>query len=465
MRPHEHTQPAQSETMAQRVRVARPIWQALCLAAGVRNLKDLLPRRVRHRKARLGQPDHRWFKAIIAFDKHPAPLIGVQTVKRDHLFIAAVLVPVDHLTVLRDRHLDHDSRHIAVPALLLRPPNRSGPAPFPVRSDRCQRLARYPVVPPLPFSDSFSKACRRVTRGLGTGQFPDQQRRSLAQPQTARPQRLSERQIPAGVAATPRLVIAVVAAVARQTHVAPLPVRGRREPLHPHRAPVRRSKRRRLDRAATDHAALLLPFIEAAACSQLAGELSAADSPRVALIPPPPVLEIEQVSLGSVAPVHALRRQKRHVQPQVVRVSGLGTETQPLRRDAIEVEQNIKVGRSVRTKQEWLAGTNTKCPLAILQVREKSLRRPPGSPGGASLEQPPLCCHTRTFHSNRIPLSSHAPRTYSPNGAACRTLGRSRCRSSAPLPSVSMHGMPRKGCQTGAGGCIVTQLPTDWSCP
>ena len=173
MRVHEHTQPAQSETMAQRVRVARAILQALRLAASVRNLENFLPRRVRHRKARFRQPDHRRLKAIFAFDKHPAPLIGVQTVKRHHL-IVALQIPVVHPTVLRDRHLNHDSRHMGVPALLLRPPNRFRPTPLPVCSDRGQRLERYPVVPPLPLSNSFSKASGRVARGLGTGQFPDQ---------------------------------------------------------------------------------------------------------------------------------------------------------------------------------------------------------------------------------------------------------------------------------------------------
>ena len=28
------------------------------------------------------------------------------------------------------------------------------------------------------------------------------------------------------------------------------------------------------------------------------------------------------------------------------------------------------------------------------------------------------------------------------------------------LPTVSIHGVPRKGCQTGVGGSIVTRLPT-----
>ena len=113
-----------------------------------------------HRKARFRQPDHRRLKAAFAFDEHPATLVRVQAVERNRPFLA-VQVRVIHLAVACDRLLDHDPRHVVVAALVLRPPHRFRPAPFAVRSDRSQRLARYPVVPPLPLRDGFTQGEQR----------------------------------------------------------------------------------------------------------------------------------------------------------------------------------------------------------------------------------------------------------------------------------------------------------------
>ena len=205
--------------MAQHVRVARdrgPVASVATVGLGehrgnpcVGGVEHLLPRRVRHRRSALGQPQPQWLQpAVVAFDQQPHPFRWTDRVDRDGIG-TSTLVPPGQPARRTQAHLrdDQTARHALVAAVPLRCPDGKPPSGRGVGGHPGKGSGGDVEHPLAALRDRRRHGPLVVAvSGHRLGDFQREQATALAQPQTAAEHHVGEASVAGVVAAPPRFV-------------------------------------------------------------------------------------------------------------------------------------------------------------------------------------------------------------------------------------------------------------------
>jgi len=287
-------------------------------APPVRGREHRLPGLVPHRQPRVAQEQHRRCEPFLLLDEQAGTLTPVELVQGGPPHLSVPVPDPQAGAVLAD--YDLTGRQVLVPALTSSPRHRLGPGREHIGSQLPTRRGRHPEVPAPSLGDASTHPCpQELARAVDGEQLLDQQRAGLPQPQPAGPEQVGEGQVASIVAPSPGAVGGAIWQPAGKTHVPPLPVGARCQPLHPDRPSITGPQRTRartpsrsdfVGRVTGDRAALVLPGEELLARRNLATELRPGDSVLVVRVTPTPVLEVEQIGRGRRPPRPPLRLQE-----------------------------------------------------------------------------------------------------------------------------------------------------------